>query len=50
MRKIWETNPITKCKDGPRNSDRRPICDKPMGGQKNPTDFGPINRAELKRL
>ena len=26
MRKICETDPITKCKDGPRNFDRGPIC------------------------
>ena len=40
MRKIWEQNIVSKFTDGPRISETKSICAKPMGGLEKPTVFG----------
>ena len=40
MRKIWEQNIVSKYTDGPRISETKSICAKPMGGLEKPTVFG----------
>ena len=50
MRKIWESNNISKCQDGPRISETMSICAKPMGGLDKPTVLGPANSAGKRRL